>query len=192
MWRLYDCTHPDSWIGRFLPGASPVFRASRTDARFDGLLLGCALAILLSLPGVRSFISRNFPKEAPIVMAFLLILNLQRTSYWPSLSSYIIVTVMLGSTLVVEEGLAHKWLNSRLLVWIGTVSYSVYVWQEMFLIRPAIDIYPFGKLSAFPLNLICVFAVSAVSFYCIERPCIAQGKRLLARRRERIAAAQGV
>jgi peptidoglycan/LPS O-acetylase OafA/YrhL len=192
MWRLYDCTHPDSWIGRFLPGASPVFRASRTDARFDGLLLGCALAILLSRPVVCSFVTRNFPKETPLVMAFLLILNLQRTNYWPSLSTYLIVAVMLGSTLVVQEGLAHKWLNTRLLVWIGTISYSVYVWQEMFLIRPAVRLYPFGRLSAFPLNLVCVFAISAISFYFVERPCIAYGKRMLARKREHLATPTGV
>ena len=47
-WRLYDCTHPDSWIGRYLPGPDSFYRQIRTDARFDGLLLGCALAILLS------------------------------------------------------------------------------------------------------------------------------------------------
>jgi peptidoglycan/LPS O-acetylase OafA/YrhL len=191
MWRLYDCTHPDSWIGRFLPGVNPVFRASRTDARFDGLLLGCALAILLSYPQFRGFVFRNFPKETPLVMAILLILNLERTDFWPTLSTYLIVAVMLGSTLVVEEGLAHKFLNSRLLVWIGVVSYSMYIWQEIFLVRPAVDAYPLGKLSAFPLNLICVFAVSAASFYWIERPCIAYGKRLLSRREERIAAARG-
>jgi len=39
---------------------------------------------------------------------------------------------------------------------------------------------PFGFLAYFPFNLICVFAVSALSYYLIERPFIEQGRRLLA------------
>jgi peptidoglycan/LPS O-acetylase OafA/YrhL len=42
---------------------------------------------------------------------------------------------MLASALVVEEGLTHKWLNAPPLVWIGVISYSIYVWQELFLRR---------------------------------------------------------
>jgi peptidoglycan/LPS O-acetylase OafA/YrhL len=187
-WRLYDCTHPDSWIGRYLPGPDSFYRQIRTDARFDGLLLGCALAILLSREPVRKFVFRNFPKEAPLFAAVLLGLNIQRTNGWPTLSSYLIVLAMVGGTLVVEEGLVHKGLNSRVMVWIGTVSYSAYVWQEIFMTRPGASLSPFGFLAYFPFNLICVFAVSALSYYLIERPFIEQGRRLLARRRERVAA----
>lgn len=181
-WRLFDCTHPDSWIGRLLPGSNNFFRQIRTDARFDGLLVGCALAMILSRQPVRNFMLRNFPKEIPLFAAVLLMLNIERTSGWPTLSSYLIVFAMVGSTLVVEEGLAHKWLNSRLMVWMGTVSYSAYVWQELFMTRPGPTLSPLGWLGYFPFNLICVFAVSALSYYCIERPCIEQGRRLLARR----------
>ncbi|MGD0893760.1 MAG: acyltransferase [Terracidiphilus sp.] len=189
MWRLYDCTHPDSWIGRYLPGPDNFFRQIRTDARFDGLLLGCGLAMILCRQPVRNFIFRNFPKEVPLFAAMLLGLNIERTHGWPTLSSYLIVVAMVGCTLVVEEGLAHKGLNSRVMVWIGTVSYSAYVWQELFMTRPGPSLSPLGILGYFPFNLICVFAVSALSYYFIERPCIEQGRRFLTRRRERIAAA---
>jgi peptidoglycan/LPS O-acetylase OafA/YrhL len=74
------------------------------------------------------------------------------------------------------------------MVWIGTVSYSAYVWQEIFMTRPGASLSPFGFLAYFPFNLICVFAVSALSYYLIERPFIEQGRRLLARRREGVAA----
>jgi len=189
LWRLYDCTHPHSWIGKYLPGPDNFYRQIRTDARFDGLLLGCALAIVLSRPAVRSFILRNIPKEAPLIAGFLLGLNIERTHGWPTLSSYLIVCIMVGSTLVVEEGLTHNWLNSRPMVWIGTVSYSAYVWQELFMTRPGPSLSPLGFLAYFPYNLVAVFAISAVSYYFIERPCIEQGRRLLARRKERLVTA---
>lgn len=182
MWRFYDCTHSTSWIGRMLPGTDPILRTIRTDTRFDGLLLGCAMAILLTRPQVKDFIFRNFPKEAPLFTAMLLMLNVIRTHAWPALSTYALIALTLASTLVVHEGLAHKWLNTRLLVWIGTISYSAYVWQELFLVAPPASTSPLGRLASFPFNLICVFAVSALSFYFLERPAIALGKRLLARK----------
>jgi len=180
-WRAYDAVHPESWLGRLLPGSNPMLRASRTDTRFDGLLLGCALAILLSRPAVRSFIFRNFPKELPLFAGALVVVNLIRTQIAPSLSTYLLVSLMLAGTLVVEEGMAHTWLNSRPLVWIGTISYSIYVWQELFLLRPGISDFPLGPFGALPINLICVLAVSALSFYWLELPCIALGKRILVR-----------
>jgi len=147
-------------------------------------LLGCALAILITRPHIRDFIFRNFPKEFPLLMAFLILLNLIRTNVQTALSTYLLICMALASTLVVEEGLAYKLLNARLLVWIGTISYSVYVWQELFLVHPAAAI-PLGSLSSFPLNIICVFVVSSLSFYFVERPFIALGKNLFGRKQER-------
>jgi len=181
MWRLYDCTHPDSALGRLLPGSTPALRMLRTDARFDGLLLGCALAILLSRPEVRGFIHRNFPKETTLIAAILVLINLQTTHNWPTLSTYCLVCLMLAATLVVQEGLAHQFLNSRFMVWLGTISYSVYVWQQLFLLRPEHSASPLGILGTFPVNVICVLMVSSASFYWLERPCIALGKRLSTR-----------
>jgi peptidoglycan/LPS O-acetylase OafA/YrhL len=178
-WRIYDFTHLDSWVGRMLPGSSVNYRVLCTDVRFDGLLLGCVVAILLTYPHIRNFIFRNCPKEFPLLLAFLLLLNLIRTNVEPTPSTYLLLCGMLASTLVVEEGLAYKWLNLRPLVWIGTISYSLYVWQVLFLIRPNSTTFPIGRLSLFPYNVVCALVVSALSYYFIEKPCIALGKRLI-------------
>ncbi len=178
-WRFFDCTHPGNWVVALFPGGSDLWmRQARTDARFDGLMLGCALAILLTRPAVRHFITKNFPKELPLLLGLLLIINEQQTHGWTTLSSYILVCLMLTSTLVVQEGLAYKCLNSSLLVWIGTISYSAYVWQQLFLTRPEALSSPIGAFGFFPLNLVCVLLVATGSYYGIERPCIKLGKRL--------------
>jgi peptidoglycan/LPS O-acetylase OafA/YrhL len=192
IWREFDSTYPTSWIGRLLPGSETWIRQVRTDDRFDGLLLGCALAILLTDPRVSGFIHRNFPKETPLFAAILLLLNVQRTNGLSSFSSFVLIAIGLASTLVVQEGLAHKWLNTRLLVWIGTISYSAYVWQQLFLTHPPQAPSPLGRMGSVPLNLLCVLAVSAASFYLIERPAIDLGRRLLARRKERLTASSAV
>ena len=181
VWRFYDSTHPDSWLGKMLPGSDPWLRQIRTDARVDGLLLGCAIAICLSSPRVHEFVLRNFPKETPLVTAFLLLLNFQHANGWATLSSYVLISLMMVSTLVVQEGVVYRWLNSRSLVWIGTISYSTYIWQQMFFAGTAGDKSPFGVIASFPFNLICVLIVSTLSFYFLEKPCIQLGRRFATR-----------
>lgn len=168
VWRLYECSHAGRAI---FPSARPDLHAIQTDARLDGLLLGCALALVLVEPRIRSFIARNL-RDAPLLLAFLIFASLLVSRGFPSFITNVLVTIMLAHTLVFAEGVPYRWLNSRLLVWVGTVSYSVYVWQQLFLFHSD------GILSIFPLNLACVFAVATCSFYFIERPAIAFGKRL--------------
>jgi peptidoglycan/LPS O-acetylase OafA/YrhL len=170
LWRVWYLAHGGSIAHRLC-----------TDVRCDGLLLGCALAILLVRPQVHAFILRNVPKEAPLLLAFPLLLNLIRTDMTATLLSSALITAILACTLVVEEGLVWKALNTRLMAWIGVVSYSLYIWQQVFLMRPP-GFAPLSWLSSFPLNVLCVFTVSSLSYYCLEQPCIAFGKRLVERR----------
>jgi peptidoglycan/LPS O-acetylase OafA/YrhL len=142
-------------------------------------MLGCAAAILLTYPAVRQFIFRNCPKEASLVLAIFLFLNLTTTDFWPTSITYVLVTLMLVSSLVIEEGIAWKFLNGRILVWTGTISYSVYIWQELFLVRFGKDMLPLGRVSALPLNLCAIFSVSALSYYFLERPCVSLGKHIV-------------
>lgn len=187
-WRIHLTCNPYNENARAQLGAAMARHVWRTDARFDGLMMGCAAAILLSYPAVRSFILRNFPKELPLILAAFLTLNLTATDFWPTSATYVLITLMLASSLVVEEGLAYMVLNIPILAWIGTISYSVYIWQELFMVRPDKDDLPLGALSAFPLNLIAVIAVSALSFYFIERPCTSFGKRMARKWCERSSA----
>jgi peptidoglycan/LPS O-acetylase OafA/YrhL len=177
MWRIYDCSFPGGPIGRMLPGGTTGLRTLRTDARLDGLLLGCALALLLIRPAIHSFILRNVPKETSLLCGTLLVLNEQRLHAFATLTNYVLISLMVASTLVVKEGLAYKWLNSRLLVGIGTISYSLYVWQQLFLLHPE-DAHPLGRLGTFPYNLICAFVAASCSFYFLERPTARLGRRL--------------
>jgi peptidoglycan/LPS O-acetylase OafA/YrhL len=181
IWRFFDITHPDSTVGRMLPGAETGLRTLRTDARLDGLLLGCALAILLNQSQVRAFISRNFPKETPLFAAVLLILNEQRIHACAAFTDYLLITLMVATTLVVEEGLAHHWLNSRLLVGIGTISYSLYVWQQLFLLHPD-HATPLGVIASLPFNLIAAFLAAFLSYRFLELPSARLAKRLTSKK----------
>src|SRR5205823_8713057 len=61
-----------------------------------------------------------------------------------------------------HRSLVGRVLNSRLLVYVGTLSYSIYLWQELFLNdRTSLQ---------FPWVLIPVFLAAFLSYHLIEKP----------------------
>jgi peptidoglycan/LPS O-acetylase OafA/YrhL len=172
VWRIYDHIHPVS----FLPGSTTALRSIRTDNMIDGLLLGSALGIIFAIPAARLFVHRNFTRGTPLILGVLLLFNLTRTHSLPDFSTFFLITLLLAATLAGEEGLTHRFLNSKPLLWVGTLSYSIYVWQQLFLFHPS-NVFPLGRFNVFPLDLICVFVAASCCFYFIERPAIALGRK---------------
>jgi peptidoglycan/LPS O-acetylase OafA/YrhL len=65
------------------------------------------------------------------------------------------------------EGAFGRLLNLPPLVYLGTLSYSLYLWQQIFLDRS--DPRP---LAAFPLNLGLALCCALPSFYLVEKPVL--------------------
>jgi len=62
------------------------------------------------------------------------------------------------------KGIWFKFLNTKLLNFIGILSYSLYLWQQIFLIGSN------STFRDFPQNLIFLFAMALFSYYVIEKP----------------------
>lgn len=65
------------------------------------------------------------------------------------------------------SGRIGKFLNSKPLVFIGVSSYSIYLWQQLFLHR-----YSALAISKFPFNLVLTVIGSLASYYFVERPSL--------------------
>jgi peptidoglycan/LPS O-acetylase OafA/YrhL len=66
-------------------------------------------------------------------------------------------------------------LSSRQLVWIGRISYSLYLWQQIFLLpTPRIS----KVLVPFPADIVCALATACASYYLVESPLRELGKKL--------------
>lgn len=74
-------------------------------------------------------------------------------------------------------------LDWRPLVWIGELSYSLYLWNPLFCYGS-----PFAVLGRFPLNVLASLAMACVSYYGIERPVRRLRDRLGRQRAARITA----
>jgi peptidoglycan/LPS O-acetylase OafA/YrhL len=70
-------------------------------------------------------------------------------------------------------GKIGKVLNSKPMVFLGVMSYSIYLWQQLF-VNPKSS----AIISRFPLNLMLLGAASLASYYVIERPSLRIRQRL--------------
>lgn len=65
-----------------------------------------------------------------------------------------------------SNGPVFKFLNNRYLAQIGMMSFSIYLWQQMFFDEA---LKPFDNVG---LSILVIIPVSMASYYCIERPVL--------------------
>jgi peptidoglycan/LPS O-acetylase OafA/YrhL len=64
-------------------------------------------------------------------------------------------------------------LNWQPLAFCGALSYSLYIWQQLFLDRDS-----GAWLNAFPQNLGCAIGAALVSYFALEKPLMTLRRRL--------------
>jgi peptidoglycan/LPS O-acetylase OafA/YrhL len=81
-----------------------------------------------------------------------------------------IVIVMLLAQIIAGESVSSMTLFEwPVLTYLGKISYSLYLWQQLFLVAKEPS---WGALRQFPLNLAIPLALSVVSFHFIETPAL--------------------
>jgi peptidoglycan/LPS O-acetylase OafA/YrhL len=177
IWRGLD-TH-FAWVAMLAPWLKDS--VARTDYRLDGLLWGCALAFVWQSGRGRAWLEKLCTPWSPIAfipgMAWLV--WAQPPGHAALLA--ILFPLCLCCTVTHPEARIARWLEARPIAWIGRLSYSLYLWQQLFFPARGVPA-PFGVLQTFPMNLALAFGAAAVSYYFVERPTIAAGRRLLSRR----------
>jgi len=120
-----------------------TFCRAMMDAFWAGpfaILIGCLFSIL-SFKGIintRRFKNLNFLSCALFICAVII---RSRTFYfYTTYLSEFLFDVLIGFVIVLSID-SHNWftrlLNTRFLLWMGTLSYSIYIWQQIFVWIPA-------------------------------------------------------
>jgi len=151
-----------------------------TDQCADGLLWGCWTALLVHSPANRDWLKRYLKTWVWLLLAAGLILNAKfRTPVSQMIQAALIPWLLLG-TVIVPSSIVSRVLENRLLRWIGRLSYSLYLWQQLFLRLHDDTSLPtlFALLQKFPLNFVFSFIAATLSYYLVEQPLVRRGHRL--------------
>lgn len=144
----------------------------------DAIAAGCIFAMLRErLWAMQTY--RNFINQRTLIISMLAIGFLASSHKWPvfwngigSVMMTLLIVIMIDCCIRINQSIAYKVLNSAPLVFIGTISYSLYIWQQVF---------AYGKLTHDAvLSTICLFLVACLSHFLVERPAL-RLKRLVAK-----------
>ena len=144
----------------------------------DALASGCLLAIVRdALPNIQSYFRLLASK-----WFFLVPLTALAANYIPSTK----VTWLAGDTIMnvtiaisVDWAMRHtkgrtgRILNQPTVAFLGVLSYSLYLWQQLFLNRSSDKLY-----CAFPMNIMLAFAFALASYLLVEAPFLRLRKAL--------------
>lgn len=157
--------------------------------RVDALMFGCLAALWYEDESFQRWMRRLYQMGAPLLaVLFLLTVSpfladrfegkyLLPVGY--SLESAALTLILLWAMDHADRPVGRL-LNLRPVAFIGTISYSLYLWQQLFLTPKNTTLSGW-----FPLNLLAAFLAAVGSYYLIEQPFL----RLRRRWTERPAAA---
>ena len=95
-----------------------------------------------------------------------------------------VAPALLVSTILKPASWLGILLENRPLAWVGRISYSLYLWQQIFLLQSGTPekefaAWPLRILQNYPFGLPVTFLVAIISYYGLEQPLRRRGYRWL-------------
>jgi peptidoglycan/LPS O-acetylase OafA/YrhL len=157
----------------FTQGTGPEIRLSREfQAVADALATGCLAAMLHNKLGEWRWFEK-LTRWPAIPIGLGLVATGYGLAYVYRPSAYLIGQTIanIGIALILQHLVRHptsavsQVLNTRFLVKIGVLSYSLYLWQQPFL-----NFQSTHWVASFPQNIVLAFAAALLSQKLVERP----------------------
>jgi peptidoglycan/LPS O-acetylase OafA/YrhL len=152
----------------------------------DALMVGCVAALLESGDRFEQLMHKvAAPAGAALALAALVCVSTPLTVAFRGAYTLPIgrtidalcVCIIVISMTRHANSLAGRLLNTRPLIHIGVLSYSLYLWQQLFL--TSFNTTWTGRL---PLSLVCAYSAALCSYLFIERPFLALKQKTHRRR----------
>jgi len=170
------------WLA--LHGASEDHLSMGTDTRVDAILIGCVLALARN-PWLDPVAPQSRGRDLALTLAcvtLLLLTLLWRSDFFRFTFRYTLQCTAIAGLLYLAVARARtplfRWLSWRPLVYLGAVSYTVYLahylvlhWAETYLAR-------LGKLGVGLVTVAITLLIAALVREFIEKPCARLRHRL--------------
>jgi peptidoglycan/LPS O-acetylase OafA/YrhL len=153
----------------------------RTDTHVDALLIPAMIALAL-FPLLRNRAARRFVPAWSFPIWVVLEIGLLATKV-PAFLTWqaIIIPLLILSTALHPNALPGSILEFLPIRWIGWISYSLYLWQQLFFGTNLVG-SPQGLalLREPPISFVALLLCASFSYYVVEKPCIRLGHKLAA------------
>jgi peptidoglycan/LPS O-acetylase OafA/YrhL len=169
LWRVID--HQNGVTAHLLAGVNEHFR---TDLRADALLWGCFVAfqVAASPEKLRKHLNAPVVSLCAVATVLFTIFYSMLATLWIAM----LIPVVIAGTMLHPEWRFCRVLETAPMRFLGRISYSLYLWQGLFLAPgwlPRIAIAPPA-----PWNLLAAVAVATASYFLVEKPCMKFGRRV--------------
>jgi peptidoglycan/LPS O-acetylase OafA/YrhL len=152
---------------------------------YDFLMFGCLIALLQNTPRFEA-IYRKATRIwwlPPAVITTCSIVSARFQNYFDlpigyTINGAAIAIFLLWCTRNPASGVGRI-LNWTPIVKVGVLSYSIYLWQTLFLHRRNVEVFgSFRLISTFPGNWLAFFLAACLSYYAVEQPSLRLRSRL--------------
>lgn len=173
-WRAVDFQYRLTW-------SDTAFFVGRTDINADGILFGAIFALALRDerfgPFARWIVGHRLTARSAIGLFALTFVVQPNPAIGLALLTVraITVPIMILATVNQPHGLLARALEAPPMRFLGLISYSLYLWRQLFL-----SWEPSASLSAvqwFPFNVVAAVFCAVISFALVESPMIRFGRR---------------
>jgi peptidoglycan/LPS O-acetylase OafA/YrhL len=153
------------WVEHAAHEPAPI----RLVARAPWLFWLLAAGVFYGVGQLASLASRNF--EAWFILAQLLkMLG----------AALLLLPLIFGTS---RRGWLRGLLGTRPFIWLGAISYGVYLWHQPLLDKLAPNLLHHGELFTLAALTAVTVVAATLSYHCVERPAQGLARRWLARRR---------
>lgn len=162
-----------------------LFKFTSLLTNLDSLAVGCTFAYLAYWKGDQ-FVRWNRSQRLIVfgVLAVIvprLILSLDAYKWMVEPVMPFLQAVGFGTLMVISisqaKDVLFKWLQWQPIEWIGVLSYSLYIWQQIFCARSEVFGIHHDWWLRFPTWILCSLVTAMFSFYVIEKPFMNLKKR---------------
>ncbi len=160
-----------------LHGFHPDRLYNGLDSRADALLIGCLCSLLLSSEWYPWVLTKLKSIHVLFYISLITLVTSAIVSRWTSprmfyLGYFIIAMcaaiIIIKLTISVNNSVIEKALTQPVIVWIGKISYGLYLWH--YPIFKIMRFYEYSRVTTFIFGTAFTFIFSVLSYYFIERP----------------------
>ena len=160
-----------------IEGTSFIRLFNGLDTRADALLIGSLFGVIMSSNMISDYQQSQFekylkfiaPLSAIALVSFCIFArdNIQ-LYFWQLFTIALLAAIIILDVIVSRESVVKQVLTFKPFVWIGSISYGLYLWH--FLTYKAIRLLGFDGIEVALIGTCLTFLIASASYYFVERP----------------------